>query len=37
VVINADEQVQHGQVVSVMDRIRTIEGAKLAIATQRPR
>jgi biopolymer transport protein ExbD len=37
VVINADEQVQHGQVVSVMDRVRKIEGAKLAIATQRPR
>ncbi len=35
-VINADEQVEHGKVVSVMDRIRQIEGAKLAIATQSP-
>jgi biopolymer transport protein ExbD len=36
VIINADEQVSHGQVVSVMDRVRKIEGAKLAIATRRP-
>jgi biopolymer transport protein ExbD len=35
VIINADKQVEHGQVVSVMDRVRKIEGAKLAIATQR--
>ncbi|HBB36326.1 MAG TPA: biopolymer transporter ExbD [Cyanobacteria bacterium UBA9273] len=35
VVINADEKVDHGQVVSVMDRLRRVKGAKLAIATQR--
>lgn len=36
VVINADEGVTHGQVVGVMDKVRQIEGAKLAIATQKP-
>jgi biopolymer transport protein ExbD len=36
VVINADTEVNHGQVVSVMDRLRAIEGVRLAIATQRP-
>ncbi|PZD72629.1 Biopolymer transport protein ExbD [Acaryochloris thomasi RCC1774] len=36
VIINADQQVGHGQVVAVMDRIRKIDGAKLAIATRRP-
>ncbi|MGR3275252.1 ExbD/TolR family protein [Acaryochloris marina NIES-2412] len=37
VVIHADEQVGHGRVVTVMDRIRDIEGAKLAIAaTKKP-
>ena len=35
VVINADEAVDHGRVVSVMDRLRRIEGAKLAIAAQK--
>lgn len=35
VVLNADEQVQHGQVIAVMDRVRRVPGAKLAIATQR--
>jgi biopolymer transport protein ExbD len=35
VIINADEKVDHGQVVSVMDRLRRVKGAKLAIATQR--
>ncbi|MDZ8087613.1 MAG: biopolymer transporter ExbD [Nostoc sp. DedQUE12b] len=35
VIINADEKVGHGQVVAVMDRVRQVEGAKLAIATQR--
>lgn len=35
VVINADEAVEHGRVVSVMDRLRRIEGAKLAIAAQK--
>lgn len=36
VVINADEAVPHGQVIQVMDRLRVIEGVKLAIATQQP-
>lgn len=36
VTINADEQVYHGIVVAVMDELRTIEGARLGIATQRP-
>lgn len=37
IVINADKKVEHGQVIAVMDAIRTIEGAKLGIATQQPR
>lgn len=36
VVLNADEGVNHGQVVAVMDKVRRVEGAKLAIATQQP-
>lgn len=36
VIVNADEAVKHGQVVAVMDRVRQIPGAKLAIATQKP-
>ncbi len=35
VVVNADRKVEHGQVVEVMDRLRKIKGAKLAIAAQR--
>ncbi|MBD1806811.1 biopolymer transporter ExbD [Microcoleus sp. FACHB-SPT15] len=35
VIVNADEKVDHGRVVSVMDRLRRVEGAKLAIAAQR--
>ncbi|MEC4884242.1 MAG: biopolymer transporter ExbD [Scytonema sp. PMC 1070.18] len=35
VVLNADEGVNHGHVVEVMDRVRRVEGAKLAIATQK--
>ncbi|MEL6554475.1 MAG: biopolymer transporter ExbD [Cyanobacteria bacterium J06621_11] len=34
VTIRADEKAEHGEVVGVMDEIRQIEGAKLAIATQ---
>jgi biopolymer transport protein ExbD len=37
VVVNADEKVDHGQVVNIMDQVRQVEGAKLAIATRRPR
>ncbi|WP_375476881.1 ExbD/TolR family protein [uncultured Nostoc sp.] len=35
VIINADEKVDYGRVVAVMDRVRQVAGAKLAIATQR--
>lgn len=35
VIINADEKVGHGKVVAVMDQVRQVEGAKLAIATQK--
>jgi biopolymer transport protein ExbD len=34
VVINADESVNHGQVVAVMDELRTVEGARIGIATK---
>lgn len=34
VIINADDRVEHGRVVAVMDRVRQIPGVKLAIATQ---
>jgi len=36
VVLNADRQVSHGQVIEVMDRLRLVKEAKLAIATQKP-
>jgi biopolymer transport protein ExbD len=36
IIINADEQVTHGRVVAVMDRLRQINGVKLAIATEQP-
>ncbi|MCF4965897.1 ExbD/TolR family protein [Nostoc sp. CMAA1605] len=35
VVINADERVGHGKVVAVMDQVRLVKGARLAIATQK--
>lgn len=35
IVINADEAVNHGRVIAVMDELRAIEGATLGIATQR--
>lgn len=34
VVINADKKVEHGTVVQVMDRLRQVPGAKMAIATE---
>lgn len=37
VVLNADGSVTHDRVVTVMDQIRQVEGAKLAIATQQRR
>ncbi|MGD1903593.1 MAG: ExbD/TolR family protein [Geitlerinemataceae cyanobacterium] len=36
IVINADETVEHGRVIAVMDVLRSIEGAALGIATERP-
>ncbi|NDJ19962.1 ExbD/TolR family protein [Myxacorys almedinensis] len=36
VIINADERVSHGQVVAVMDQLRTIPNIRLGIATQQP-
>ena len=36
VIVNADEKVYHGRVVAVMDRLRQVKGAKLAIAAQKP-
>ncbi|MEM6517959.1 MAG: biopolymer transporter ExbD [Cyanobacteria bacterium P01_D01_bin.71] len=36
IVINADEAVEHGRVIAVMDELREIEGAALGIATERP-
>ncbi|KST65983.1 ExbD/TolR family protein [Mastigocoleus testarum] len=35
VILNADEGVNHGQIVKVMDRVRRVKGARLAIATRR--
>jgi biopolymer transport protein ExbD len=34
VVINADEKVEHGTVVKVMDSLRQVPGATMAIATE---
>lgn len=36
VVINADEKVEHGQVIAVMDQLRSVEGVKLGISARRP-
>lgn len=35
VIINADAQVSHGVVVSVLDRLRKVPGVRIAIATER--
>ncbi len=35
VVINADTKVEHGNIVAIMDKVRQVKGAKLAIATQK--
>ncbi|MTJ10629.1 MULTISPECIES: biopolymer transporter ExbD [unclassified Anabaena] len=35
VILNADEGVNHGQVVAVMDKVRQVEGVKLGIATRK--
>ncbi|MCJ8278993.1 MAG: biopolymer transporter ExbD [Rivularia sp. ALOHA_DT_140] len=36
VIVNADEKVDHGKVVAVMDKLRAIPGVRLAIATEKP-
>lgn len=36
VVIRADQSVSHGRVVAVMDRLRSLPGVQLAIATAEP-
>lgn len=36
IVLNADKGADHGRVVEVMDRVRRVKGAKMAIATQKP-
>ena len=36
VTINADREVSHGIVVSVMDELRQVEGTRLGIATESP-
>lgn len=35
VILNADEGVNHGRIVAVMDRVRRVKGARLAIATRK--
>ncbi|MEB3311536.1 MAG: biopolymer transporter ExbD [Snowella sp.] len=35
VIVNADEKVDHGSVVQVMDQVRQVKGAKLAIAAKK--
>ncbi len=35
VLLNADEEVNHGKIVAVMDKVRQVKGASLAIATRR--
>lgn len=37
VIINADVAVNHGQVIAVMDRLRGIDGVRMAIATSSKR
>ncbi len=34
-VLNADEGVNHGKIVAVMDKVRLVKGVKLAIATKK--
>ncbi|MER3475333.1 MAG: biopolymer transporter ExbD [Leptolyngbya sp. ERB_1_2] len=36
IVINADERVSHGRVITVMDLLRSIPGIRLGIATRQP-
>jgi biopolymer transport protein ExbD len=36
VVINADERVEYGSVIAVMDQLRTVQGLRVGVSTQRP-
>ncbi|MGD1895656.1 MAG: ExbD/TolR family protein [Phormidesmis sp.] len=36
VTVQADETIDYGQVIAVMDQLRTVEGANLGMATQQP-
>ncbi|MEM6452720.1 MAG: biopolymer transporter ExbD [Cyanobacteria bacterium P01_D01_bin.105] len=36
VTVQADETIDYGRVIAVMDRLRMVEGASLGMATQRP-
>ena len=36
VTLQADEAIDYGQVIAVMDQLRMVEGANLGIATQQP-
>ncbi|MEM7555097.1 MAG: biopolymer transporter ExbD [Cyanobacteria bacterium P01_A01_bin.84] len=36
IIINADENVRHREVVKVMDSLRQVQGVRLAIATEKP-
>ena len=36
VAIGVDRKVEHGEVVTITDRVRQVKGARLAIATQKP-
>ena len=35
VIINADKEVQHGNIVAVLDQVKKIDGVKVAIATKK--
>lgn len=37
VTVQADESIDYGRVVAVMDKLRQVEGASLGMATQQPR
>jgi len=36
VTVQADESIDYGRVIAVMDKLRQVDGANLGIATQRP-
>ncbi|PZO18390.1 MAG: biopolymer transporter ExbD [Leptolyngbya foveolarum] len=36
VTVQADKRIDYGQVIAVMDKLRTVEGANLGMATEQP-